>query len=123
MSTETPDGLKYTEDHEWFDPDTGWVGVTDYAQQQLGDIVFVDLPDEGTELEEGNDFMIIESVKSVSDVYAPVSGSVSAVNEALESSPELINDSPYDDGKLVQVDAEGDADGLMSAEEYEAFTG
>jgi glycine cleavage system H protein len=123
MSTDTPENLKYTEDHEWIDPETGWVGVTDYAQQQLGDIVFVELPDTGAELGTGDDFMIIESVKSVSDVYAPVAGTIQSVNEDVEQSPETVNESPYEDGKLVQFAIDGDLDHLMTADEYDEFTG
>lgn len=123
MSSEIPESFLYSEEHEWFDPESGWVGITDYAQQQLGDIVFVDLPDVETEVSVDDDFMIVESVKSVSDIYAPVSGTISDVNSDLESSPAKVNESPYDGGRLAQFDHEGDTDGLMTAGEYESFVG
>lgn len=119
MSFTVPDNLLYTEEHEWIDPDTGWMGITDFAQDELGDIVFVELPDVGRDVAAMDPFMIVESVKAVSDVYAPADGSVTAVNDNVEAQPELVNDSPYEDGKFVQLDLEGDLDDLMDANAYE----
>lgn len=115
--------LKYTEDHDWVEK-TGYrakVGITDYAQKELGDIVFVELPPEGEEFSKGDELVAVESVKSVSNVKAPVSGTVTDINEQLEGEPELINDSPWEDGWLVELDvANGEEfDELLSEEEYE----
>lgn len=115
--------LKYTEDHDWVEK-TGHrakVGITDYAQKELGDIVFVELPPEGEEFSKGDELVAVESVKSVSNVKAPVSGTVTDINEQLEGEPELINDSPWEDGWLVELDvANGEEfDELLSEEEYE----
>ena len=92
----TPNNLKYSEDHEWVkvDGDTVTIGITEFAKSELGDIVFVELPDEGDEIEKGEDFGSVESVKTVSELYAPVSGEVIEINEELEDSPELVNESP-----------------------------
>ncbi len=118
---EVPDSLRYTETHEWIDPETGRVGITDFAQDELGDIVFVDLPDEGDEFEAGDEFGIVESIKAVSDLYAPVSGEVVEVNDPLEDAPEMVNDDPYGEGWMVRFEFE-DAD-LHSADEYEEVQG
>jgi glycine cleavage system H protein len=117
-----PDDLKYTTQHEWIrlDGDRAKLGITSYAQDALGDIVFVQLPDVGDRLEAGQAFGEVESTKSVSDVYTPLSGEVAAKNEALESTPELVNTDPYGEGWLVELSV-GDAsalDGLMDAEAY-----
>jgi glycine cleavage system H protein len=122
----TPEGLRYSEDHEWVkvEDDVATVGITDYAQEELGDIVFVELPRVGTILKQGATLGVVESVKAVSDVYAPVSGAVLEVNSHLSDHPETINESPYEDGWLVRVsiaDA-GEIERLMTAEQYEAFT-
>jgi glycine cleavage system H protein len=118
MDFDVPDNLLYTEEHEWIDPDTGWVGITDFAQDELGDIVFVDLPDVDQDVQAMDPFMVIESVKAVSDIYAPADGTITDVNDPLVDQPELINESPYDDGKLAQIEVESDLDDLMDADEY-----
>ena len=118
MDFDVPDNLLYTEEHEWIDPDTGWVGITDFAQDELGDIVFVDLPDVDQDVQAMDPFMVIESVKAVSDIYAPADGTITGVNDPLVDQPELINESPYDDGKLAQIEVESDLDELMDADEY-----
>lgn len=122
MSFDIPDDLYYTESHEWVDPETGRIGITDFAQDELGDIVFVELPAVGDELERDGEFGVVESIKAVSDIYTPVSGEVTDTNEALEGEPELINDDPYGDGWLVELDLadEGELDDLLSPEEYES---
>ena len=97
---EFPKDLKYTKEHEWIrvDGDTGVVGITEYAQGELGDVVFVELPALGTKLQQGKQFGTIEAVKTVSDLFAPVSGEVVAVNETLKDSPEMVNKEPYGNG-------------------------
>ena len=115
----------YTQDHEWIDVDgdTGTVGITDYAQGQLGDITYVDLPAPGTALKKGDAPCVVDSVKAASDVYAPVSGEVSEANGALEGEPELVNTQPESGGWLFRVtlaDA-GELDGLMDRAAYDAF--
>jgi glycine cleavage system H protein len=121
-----PEDLQYTKDHEWLrsEGDTVRVGVTDYAQQALGDIVFVTLPEVGAEVSAGTPCGEIESTKSVSDVYAPVSGTVVARNESLDAAPELINSDPYGDGWMIDIRpaAGGLADGeqLLDAQAYQA---
>lgn len=123
---ETPGDLKYSEEHEWvrLDGDVATIGITAYAQDSLGAIVFVELPQVGRTLAAGEGFGVVESVKAVSDVYAPVPGEITEVNRALESAPEQINDSPYADGWMIRVRVSdtGALDTLMSAAEYEAFT-
>ena len=103
---EIPNDLLYTIEHEWvrLKDNRATVGITDFAQGQLGDIVFVELPAEGTELTKENTFGVVESVKTVSDVYAPVSGKVVAVNKDLESQPELVNSDPYGKGWMVEIE-------------------
>lgn len=123
MSSNIPEHLLYTEEHEWLNPDTGWMGISDFAQDELGDIVYVDLPDVGQSVEAMQSFMIVESVKAVSDVYAPVSGSVSDINKTVQNQPELVNDSPYEDGRLVKFDVDDDLDDLMDAEAYADHVG
>jgi len=123
MSFEVPDDLRYLESHEWTtaDGDTVRVGVSDFAQDELGDIVFVELPQEGDDVSKGDSFGVVESVKAVSDVYAPVSGEVTAVNEDLIDAPELINDDPYGDGWLIEVALadESEYDALVGPDEWE----
>jgi glycine cleavage system H protein len=120
-----PEDLKYTEEHEWIliEDDTVTIGITDFAQEQLGDVVFVELPDEGDTLDAGKSFGVVESVKAVSDVYAPVSGEVIEINEALPDEPELLNTSPYEDGWMIKLKLTDDADfgELMDAAEYQEF--
>ena len=115
----------FTEDHEWIDVDgaTGTVGITDYAQSQLGDIVFVEVPEGGKALAKGDDAAVVESVKAASDVYAPVGGTVVEGNPALADQPDLVNSDPEGEGwffKLTLADA-GQLDGLMDEDAYKAF--
>ena len=115
----------FTEDHEWIDVDgeVGTVGITEYAQQQLGDIVFVEVPEEGKELAKGDDAAVVESVKAASDIYAPVSGVVLEGNPDLADEPALVNSAPEEDGwffRLTLTDAE-ELEGLMDESAYEAF--
>lgn len=118
-----PKELKYTEDHEWVrvDGDEVVIGITDYAQGELGDVVFLELPEEGDEISQGDTMGSIEAVKTVADLFAPVTGSVIAVNETLEAAPENVNNDPYGEGWLVKVKASDltELDGLMDAEGYE----
>jgi glycine cleavage system H protein len=124
MSFEVPDELRYLESHEWTTTggDTVRVGVSDFAQDELGDVVFVELPEVGDEVTAGEAFGVIESIKAVSDLYAPVSGEVVAVNEELFDRPELVNEDPYGDGWMLEVDPVdgGDAAGILDADEYDA---
>ncbi len=124
--TLVPEDLFYSEEHEWLrlDDDVAIVGITDFAQDQLGDIVYVDLPEVGATVEVGTVVGELESTKSVSDVYSPVSGEVIAINPELEGSEELINSDPYGEGWLFKVRvADSDAtEGLLSAEQYTAIT-
>jgi glycine cleavage system H protein len=100
-----PDSLKYTNDHEWLrvEGDMGWVGVTDYAQGELGDVVFVELPAPGTKVQKGKSFGTIEAVKAVSDMFAPVSGEVLEINKVIQSSPEKVNKDPYGEGWFIKM--------------------
>jgi len=121
--SDVPDDRRYTKEHEWAkeDGDRVLIGITDYAQDQLGDVVFVGLPDPGTEVEAGKPLGEVESTKSVSDVYSPVTGKVVDKNAEVEDNPELINSDPYGRAWLVAVEA-GDDDGdLLTAAEYKAF--
>lgn len=118
-----PEELKYTKSHEWVkmeDETTAYVGISDYAQDALGDLVFVNLPEEGDEVTAGETFADVESVKAVSDVYSPVSGTVAEVNEGLMDAPESINESPYD-AWFMKVEGITGQSELMSASEYEAY--
>ncbi|WP_328347094.1 glycine cleavage system protein GcvH [Micromonospora sp. NBC_00421] len=122
-----PEGLRYTAEHEWVAGAEGGnvrVGITQFAQDALGDIVFVQLPDSGVVVEAGESLGEIESTKSVSEIYAPVSGTVAARNEALGDSPEVINSDPYGAGWLVEIAPADPAavDGLLSADEYRELT-
>jgi glycine cleavage system H protein len=121
--SEIPEDRRYTKEHEWAREDGGRmvVGITDHAQDQLGDIVFVQLPDPGTELSAGQPLGEVESTKSVSDVYSPVSGKVIEKNVAAEQNPEVINEDPYGAGWLVAVEAGDDEMELMDAAQYKAF--
>lgn len=118
-----PKNLKYHKEHDWarIEGDTAVLGVTDYAQESLGDIVYIELPEVGAEVTAGASYAEIESVKAVSDVFAPVSGTVIEANDEVVDAPELINESPYEDGWLIKIKLSdpGQADDLMSAEEYE----
>ncbi len=121
MDFEVPAELKYTDEHEWYDPESGWMGITDYAQEMIGDVVFVELPAVGEELEAGGSFTVIESMKTVSDVYAPVTGEIVEVNSELNGAPENVNEAPYETGRLVRIETAEANDELMDAAEYEAF--
>lgn len=117
-----PEDLLYSEEHEWIriEGDVAVVGITDFAQDQLGDIVYVDLPDEGEDVSAGSVIGELESTKSVSDVFCPVDGTVIARNDSLESSPDVINSDPYGEGWLVKIRLAGDgaADGLLDSAAY-----
>ncbi|PIR33322.1 MAG: glycine cleavage system protein H [Alphaproteobacteria bacterium CG11_big_fil_rev_8_21_14_0_20_44_7] len=120
--TNIAENLKYTKDHEWVkkDGDVATIGITDFAQNSLGDLVYVELPQIGRKVEKGEEFVVVESCKAASDVYAPLSGEVVEVNTALADSPESVNSEPYDSGWLVKLRPANsdDAEALMSAEEY-----
>ncbi len=120
-----PSNLRYHKEHDWarIEGDLAVFGVTHYAQESLGDIVYIELPEVGAELIAGTSYAEVESVKAVTDVYAPLSGSVVEVNEDVIDAPELLNESPYEDGWLVKVQLSdpSEADGLMSSEGYESM--
>ena len=119
-----PQDYRYTKEHEWVkvEGDTGTIGITDHAQESLGDIVFVELPKPGAEISAGKSFGTVESVKAVSELFAPVSGTVSAVNEELATSPEKINSDAHGSWMIkVKLKNSGETDGLMSAADYEKF--
>jgi len=118
-----PADLKYTKEHEWvrIDGDTATLGISDHAQEALGDIVFVELPEIGRTLAVGDAFAVVESVKAVSDVYAPLGGEVIAVNEILEGEPEKINTDPYGNGWIVQVKMSGETAELLDEAAYTTF--
>ena len=121
-----PTDLRYTKDHEWIriEGETGRIGITDYAQQQLGDVVFVDLPEPGATLTKGEQFGSIESVKAVSDLYAPMSGRVVEVNGTLQDQPESVNQDPHGAWMVsIAVDDPSQADDLMDADGYLALIG
>jgi glycine cleavage system H protein len=123
---ETPADLRYSEEHEWVrvDGDTATIGITAYAQDSLGDIVFVELPGVGRTLATGEGFGVVESVKAVSDVYTPVPGEIVEVNSTLETAPEQVNNAPYEGGWMIRlrVSDTSTIDKLMDAEAYTAFT-
>ena len=122
-----PENFRYTKEHEWVlvEGDTGTIGITDHAQQELGDIVYVDLPKPGAKLEKGKSLGSVESVKAVSDVYAPVSGEVTEANGSLAEAPEKLNEDPHGSAWLVKVklSAPAEVSSLMSAADYEAYIG
>lgn len=126
MNIKIPEGLMYTEDHEWVEikKNKAVIGITDYAQQKLGDITFIELPDIGKEVEQSDVIGEIESVKAASDVYSPVSGKVVRVNNQLDNDPGLINSSPYKEGWIVEIEFENEdeTEELMIDEEYKTFT-
>jgi len=123
---DTPSELKYTKSHEWVRVEDGiaTIGITDFAQSELGDVVYVDLPTPGRVLATGDTFGSVESVKTVSDLYAPVAGEVVEVNAALGGRSELVNEAPYGDGYLLKIRVEGDLPGdLLTSDEYAKLTG
>jgi glycine cleavage system H protein len=126
MSFDTPTDQQYLESHEWIraEGDTGTVGITDFAQDELGDVVFVELPEVGETFEQAEQFGVVESIKAVSDLYLPVSGTITAVNESLYDSPELVNDDPYGDGWMVtiEIDDADEIDPLQTATDYREQT-
>jgi len=122
---EFPDGLKYSKEHEWVlvEGNTATIGITEYAQEELGDIVYVELPEIGEKVVKDDPFGAVESVKAVSDVYAPVGGTVLEINDVLPDNPETINDDPYGDGWMIRVELadKDDLKDLMDAEEYAEY--
>jgi glycine cleavage system H protein len=122
----TPKELRYSEEHEWVkvEGEKVRIGITDFAQSELGDIVFVELPEVGDEISADEPFGSVESVKTVSELYAPISGKVVEVNEDLNDSPEFVNESPYEKAWMIVVEPTdaGEVDKLMTAEQYEAMT-
>lgn len=122
-----PENLKYSKDHEWVKAEgkAATIGITHYAQDQLGDIVYVELPPAGKELKTGEEFGVVESVKSVSSLYSPVSGKVTAVNQELDNAPQLVNEDPYGKAWIIKIELTNpsEIDGLLSAEAYKKITG
>jgi glycine cleavage system H protein len=120
---DVPEELQYTKSHEWIrtEDDTATIGITDHAQEELGDIVYIELPEQGATFEAGDSFGTVESVKAVSDLYSPVGGEVVEVNEGLGDSPEKINEDPYGEGWILKVRVSDEGAGLLSASEYEQF--
>jgi glycine cleavage system H protein len=120
MSFEIPDDLRYLDSHEWVREEDGTVriGISDFAQDELGDVVFVELPDASDELAREEDFGVVESIKAVSDIYAPLAGTVVETNEDLLDQPELVNDDPYGEGWMITVDPDESLDHLLSPDEY-----
>jgi glycine cleavage system H protein len=118
-----PEELQYTRSHEWVrtEGDTATIGITDHAQDELGDVVFVELPEVGATLDAGVSFGTVESVKAVSDLYTPVGGEVTEVNEALNDQPEKINEDPYGEGWMVKLRVSDEGSDLLSASDYEQF--
>jgi glycine cleavage system H protein len=120
---EIPAGLRYSKEHEWvaIEEEVATIGITDYAQEQLGEIVYVELPAVGDKISKDDAFGVVESVKAVSDIYAPVSGTVVEVNQELPESPEMINEDPYGDGWLVKVKVSdtSELEDLLDHDEYE----
>jgi len=122
-----PEALKYTKDHEWVkvEGNNAYIGVTEFAQRELGDIVYIDIPSVGKEVAKEEVFGTVEAVKTVSDLFMPVTGTISEVNPKLDSQPELVNSDPYGDGWMVKISLQNvaDVDGLLSADEYKAIIG
>jgi glycine cleavage system H protein len=123
MAFKTPADLQYTKTHEWIriEGDTAVIGITDYAQDALGDVVYVDLPEVGASYEAGSSFGAVESVKAASDLYVPVGGEVMAVNSELLDTPETLNSDPYGEGWLIQIKVAPGVGALMSADAYEKY--
>lgn len=124
---EFPDTLRYTQEHEWIrlEDETATIGITAFAQSELGDIVFVELEPVGTELEAGEIFGSVEAVKAVSDLFMPLSGAITAHNEALDANPERVNEDPYEAGWMIQIALRnpGEVEDLLSADDYAAMVG
>jgi len=122
MDFDFPSDRRYAESHEWTErrDDIVRVGISDFAQDELGDIVFVELPDVGDTFERGDSFGVIESIKAVSDLYDPVAGTIVETNDALTDQPELVNDDPFGEGWLVEIDPDEGLDHLLTTEEYKA---
>jgi glycine cleavage system H protein len=120
-----PAGLHYTKDHEWvkIDGNTATIGITDFAQGELGDIVYVDINTVGQDVNQGDVFGTVEAVKTVSDLYMPIAGKVIEVNPALEASPEKVNEDPYGEGWMIKIEVSGTASDLLSADEYKELIG
>ena len=122
---EFPKHLKYSREHEWVkvEGNVAQVGITDYAQSELGDVVYVELPEGGTDVEANNTFGVVESVKAVSDLFAPVTGSIAEVNPQLEEEPELVNSDPYEDGWMIKIEMNdlSELNDLLDADEYKTF--
>lgn len=122
-----PENLKYTKDHEWIrvEGEVAYVGITDFAQSELGEIVYVDINTEGDSLSEGDIFGSIEAVKTVSDLFMPASGTVIEINSALEDNPEMVNESPYDKGWIIKIELKNTAEvnNLLSATDYKNLIG
>ena len=122
--SELPGDLQYTKEHEWLrreDDGSVTIGITDHAQSSLGDLVYVELPEVGQDVELDGEMAVVESLKAASDVYAPIAGTIVAVNEGLADDPEIINSDPYGEGWIVRMETAGDGEGLMSPEEYQAL--
>ncbi len=120
-----PENLKYTKEHEWVKVEgkTAIVGITDYAQGELGDIIYIDVTTIGNDVAQGDTFGTIEAVKTVSDMYAPIAGKIADFNSAVNDNPAIVNTDPYGEGWLVKMEISGNTDGLLSAEEYKALVG
>ena len=122
-----PDNLKYTKDHEWIkaDGDAAYIGITEFAQKELGDIVYVDITEDGETVAEGDVFGSVEAVKTVSDLFMPITGEITEVNEALEDAPETVNSDPYGDGWMIKFTPENmaDLDNLLDAAAYKELIG
>ena len=122
---EFPKHLKYSREHEWVkvEGNVAKVGITDYAQSELGDVVYVELPEVGTDVEANNTFGVVESVKAVSDLFAPVTGSIAEVNPQLEEEPELVNSDPYEDGWMIKIEMNdpSELNDLLDVDEYKTF--
>lgn len=118
-----PADLKYAKSHEWvrIEGEIATVGITDFAQEQLGDLTFVELPEVGDTFEQGAEFGSVESVKAASEVYCPVGGEVIEINDELEDAPEKVNESPFEEGWLIKIKISGDPDGLLDADGYQAL--
>src|SRR5215207_8887798 len=118
-----PENLKYTKEHEWvkIEGKTAIVGITDYAQGELGDIIYIDVTTAGNNVAQGDTFGTIEAVKTVSDMYAPVAGKISDFNSAVNDNPAIVNQDPYGEGWLVKIEISGEPEGLLSVDEYKAL--